>query len=167
LIAAILGWTKLPQWALELIVILFVAGGIWFWQHERYEAGITAQVTTDAAASAKVKREADAKTATLQLRATTAELAYEQEHQTNLQFQHDHLLSDVRLCVAAAPSGSHVPASGAVKPGAATAGAAPASVPAMPAGNTSGAAVDIGPMLSSFANSCDEVSAVLREYQQR
>src|SRR6185312_8495714 len=82
ILAALLGWTKLPPWALELIVIGLVAGGIWYWHHATLERGIAQgvakQVTADDAATAKVKEKAARDTAALRARGEAAEKAYAQ-----------------------------------------------------------------------------------------
>jgi hypothetical protein len=171
MIATLLGWTELPQWALELIVIAAVAGGVWYWQHERFESGIAQQQQVDAASKAQLVQSTDEATARLQAIATAAELAYVHEHQDNLDYQRDHPMGAVSLCISAANSGSRVPPVSPLKPGAKGASAPATDVSAVPAGNPSGgpgvAAPDIGHLLGSFATACDEVSATLREYQQR
>lgn len=171
MIATILGWTKLPQWALELIVIVLIACAIWFWQHERYKAGINEQQRIDAASTADLIKKTSVQTAALQAKATSAELAYVQEHQANIEYQREHPNIPVRLCIAAPASGSRVPAGGTAHPGNASAGTGTATVPAVHGGDTSDgtrqAGVDIGPLLNSFALRCDEVGATLREFQKR
>lgn len=171
MIAAILGWTKLPQWTLELIVILIVAGGIWFWQHERFEAGIASQQSADALQTQRLKADAANQTQVLQTRADMAEQDYEQEHKDNLDYRSSHPDQPVRLCIAAAASGSSVPKASGSHPGDASAGAAPADVPKVSDGNSSSgggqAGPDIGPLLKLLELRADNVSGVLREYQKR
>jgi hypothetical protein len=169
MIAALLGWTKLPQWALELIIIAIVAGGVWYWQHERFEAGIAAQVAKDTAQTNKIKLETAAETADLKARATTAEQAYDKEQTDNANYRSQHSQS-VRLC--AQPTVRPiVPATGGINSGNATTGSSSADVSKMSDGNSGSGAgqagPDIGSLLGLLAAKADNVSGVLREYQAR
>lgn len=172
MIAALLGWTKLPQWMLELIVIAIVAFAVWFVLHERYESGITAQQQIDAASTLKLVRDTDQQTAALQAKATTAEQSYEQEHQANIDYQRDHPPGAVRVCNSAAPgSAGGVPTAGAPQPITKGTGAPATNISTVPGRDSSSgqgnAGVDIGPLLGPLAARCDEVAAVLREFQKR
>ena len=169
MIAALLAWTKLPQWALELIVIAIVALGVWYWQHERFEAGIAEQIAKDTAASTKIKNETAIETADLKARATTAEQAYDKEQLDNANYRSQHPDS-VRLC---APATIHpiVPGASSTHAGNEGAGASTANVPKVPDGNSgsgpSQAGPDIGGLLDLLAAKADDVSGRLREYQAR
>jgi hypothetical protein len=160
MIATILGWTKLPQWVLELIVILIVALGVFWVLHSRFEAGIAAQKQADSVAAAAQLQEAEN-------RAHTAELSYAKEHQANLDFMRDHPIGDVRLCVTTV---AKLPASPS-HAGNAKAGAPAADVQTVPGGDSGGgpraAGPNIGDLLSLLADRADDVSGVLREYQSR
>ncbi len=52
LIGGLLGWTKLPQWALELVVLAALAAGLWYVHHRIYVEGVHAQQAADQRASA-------------------------------------------------------------------------------------------------------------------
>lgn len=172
MIATLLGWTKFPQWALELIVLAAVAGGIWYVLHERYEAGISAQVAKDTADSDALKAKTAKETAALQTKATTAKDAYDKEHQDNVDYRHDHPdAQPVRLCLSPTPLSSIVSSIAAAHAGDANSGAAKTNVPAVPDGNSSGgsgaAGPDISTLLGLLAVKADNVSATLREFQAR
>jgi hypothetical protein len=171
MIAAILGWTKLPQWALELIVVAAVAGGIWYWQHHLVQEGINTQRAADAIATRQLEAATAQKTADLQAQATAAKEAYEKEHFDNLNYRDSHPLQPVRLCIATSHSGSVMPQTGVAHSGNASSGTAAANVPAVPDGNSGGGAGAAGPdiseLLGLLAAKADNVSAVLREYQKR
>lgn len=170
MIATLLGWTKLPQWALELIVIAIVAGGVWYWQHERFEAGISAQVLADAKARDALIAATNKQTADLQAKATMAEQAYDKEHQSNIEYQRDNPIEPVRLCIATQSGGSHLPKGSSANVGNAKTGTAAGDVLAVPQGNNrsrSGASgPDISGMLNLLAAKADDVSGVLREFQR-
>jgi hypothetical protein len=171
MIAAILGWTKLPQWALELIVIAGVAGGIWFWQHHLIAEGVAQQKGADAIELQNLKVENDKKSADLQARATTAENARDKEVQDNANFRSSHPDQPVRLCLATNQGSGTVPKATGQNPGNATAGSASANVPTVHAGDSSGgpgaAGPDIGSLLGLLAEKADDVSSTLREFQSR
>lgn len=55
IIAILLRWTGLPQWAMEMVAVAAISGGLLasyaIWHHKVYQAGIAAQQHADAAAS--------------------------------------------------------------------------------------------------------------------
>ena len=171
MIAALLGWTKLPQWALELIIVAVVAGGVWYWQHHLIDEGVKKQQTADAVALQKLKTENDQKSAELQAKATMAEQAYDKEHTDSLEYQRTHPIGAVRLCLVANNGHSAVPQGKAQDPGNAGTGAGTADVPKVPSGDSSGGAGEAGPdiskLLGLLAVKADTVSSTLREYQSR
>jgi hypothetical protein len=175
MILALLGWTKLPQWAMEviftLLVILIVAGAVWYYGHEHYEAGISAQIATDNAERAKLIAANDKKTADLQARATTAEKAYDDEQTKTANYNASNPLEPIRLCNTATNSGGHLPAAGAPIAGDQSSSSSTAAIQQMSKGNNSlrdgPGGRDISGLLESFAQSADEVSASLREFQTR
>lgn len=170
MITELLGWTKLPQWALELLVIAAVAGGIFYWQHHLIEKGINEQKAADAAASKKIEEDTAKQTAELKARATTAEQAYDKEHADNQNYRDSHPIGPVRLCANNA-SRPIVPAGGSVNPRNEGTGSATANVPEVPGrDNRSGAAEagpDISGLLGLLAAKADDVSGRLREFQKR
>jgi hypothetical protein len=165
---ALLSWTKLPQWALELILVAAVAGGVWYWQHHLIAEGIAEQKATDAIERRNLEADTAKLTAELQAKATTAEQAYDKEHAANLELKP---IGSVRLCVATNNSGKILPKTGGTNPGNDSARAATPNVSEVPSGNNSGgpgaAGPDISGMLKIFAARADDVSAVLREFQNR
>lgn len=170
IIAAMLGWTKLPQWALELIVMGVIAGGIWYWHHEAIEKGIADQVALDNTAAAKLRAQTAAETANLKAKATMAEQGHAKEIDSLNDYNRAHPIEPVRLCDAHASS-PLVPARGAADPGNAGAGAATPGLQSVPGGDsgsgTGTAGPDISPMLSALGAAADKLSAELREYQSR
>lgn len=169
IIATLLGWSKLPQWALELIVIGAIAGGLLWYHHHVYETGISAQQHADSIASAKVEAQAAAATQAAQDAANKAQESYHAEVTRNAALAASHPLPAVRLCVNT-DSGPGVSEAGASFPGTQSARAPTGSVQRVPAGDhpiRSNEPADIGPMLSALAGRADEVSAELREFQGR
>lgn len=61
IIGSLLGWTKLPQWALELIIMGLLAGGLWYLHHRIYVEGVHAQQAADQKASAATLAKAHAR----------------------------------------------------------------------------------------------------------
>jgi len=170
MIATLLGWTKLPQWALDLIVVALVAGGIWYWQHHLIDEGVKKQKATDAVESQKLLAEAKNETLELKAKATMAEQTHAKEIADLQKFHDDHPNGPVRLCLAA-PGGKSVRPAGGANSGNEATGASTASVQPVPGGDTSSGAgtagPDIEPMLTALGTAADKVSATLREFQAR
>jgi hypothetical protein len=175
MILALLGWTKLPQWAMELlftaIVIAVVASGIMYWHHKVLDEGIAKQVAADNAASQIVIKNAAAQTAAAQTKADTAEQAHAKETadlQAQLDALHNTPPAPIRLCLAHGSGGS-VPQTGTPDAKHASAGSPSRPIQQMPTGDSGGgegtAGPDIADLLSLFALQADAVSAELREYQ--
>lgn len=171
MIAALLSWTKLPQWAIDIIALGLIAAAVWFWQHERYESGIKEQRTVDAASRADLQKTVDAETAAIQAQATATELAYEKERQANMDYQRAHPVGVIQLCQPTPVGHSGMSATRAPYAGNATIGTPAGIVQPVPSGDSIGGSgattVDIGPMLSAFGIAADDVSATLREFQTR
>ena len=170
LIAKLLGWTKMPQWALELIVIGVIAASIWYWHYSTFESGVAQQVAKDNAASDRVKADAALATQKLQAKADTAEHAHADEI-AHLKDLVAGSIDPVRLCVAPHTRSSGVPSAGGQIPGAEASGAATPGVQPVSIGDIGlqqeSEGRDIGPMLRAFGAAADSVSADLREYQNR
>lgn len=167
IIAGLLGWSKLPQWALELIVIAGLVAGLFLYHHHVYETGIKAQRQADRVASAKIEAQAAAATEAAQEAADRASEAYRNEIADNAARAAIHPLGPVRLCL---DSGPGMPEAGAPVSGATDPGAPSGGVQSMPAGDSGlrGAQhPDISGLLSAFGRRADQVSAQLREYQHR
>lgn len=161
-IALLLGWTKLPAWVQELIVIagllLMLFIGVKLWDHHIYEQGIAAQQAIDQKNSAADK-------AVLEARATTAEQNYEKS-QTDLDtFRNANPIGAVRLCV---PPGTHLQTRPLVANGGSPVAPA-AGVQQVPAGDSGSGAATAGPdisgMLDLLAARADEVDAQAIELQ--
>jgi hypothetical protein len=157
-IAALLGWTKLPQWALELLALAAVAGGVWLWHYETYQSGVKAEV-------AKVEAQQAKTTAIMTAKATAAEHSHDQELNDLRDYRAAHPELSVRLCVPTA----RLQATPAVAVSVSTA-AAPGVVQPVPAGDT-GVRAGQGPgifgLLDALAARADQVTAQARELQSR
>lgn len=158
MIAAILGWTKLPQWALELIALALAAGGVWLWHYETYQSGVRAEVAKVEAIQAKV-------TASLTAKANTAEHSHDSELNDLRTYRDQHPTADVRLCVPTpsvqAPQtvtqrGSAAPSTGSLQP-----------VPAGDSGVRAEPGPNISGLLEALAARADQVTAQARELQSR
>jgi hypothetical protein len=171
MIAAVLGWTKLPQWALELIVIAAVAGGILYWQHHEINKGIALQKAADDKASAPLIQQAKAETAELRVKATMAEQTHAKEMADLQNLTGSHANQPVRLCIDSHAGGQGVRPASTGDQGNRSTGSVTASVQPMPNGNSESGAgrdgPDIEPMLTALGAAADKVSAELRELQSR
>lgn len=160
MIAALFGWTKMPQWALELAALGLVGGAVWFWHHETYESGIKAEV-------AKVQAQAVQDTAKLTAKANAAEHTHDQELAILNAYRDAHPEQPVRLCL----STSARVQTAAAQPigGSAVAGAGPVQPVSAgdSGGGTGGAGPDISGLLEALAARADQVSAQARELQGR
>lgn len=157
--AKLLGWTGLPQWAIELILVALVAAGVWFWHHETFKAGIAQQVASDNAATLKLKSDVAVETAKLNAKVDLAEHSHDDELQDLRDYRASNPVS-VGVCP---PHGGGAGVSITAKSGDATSSAGIA-VQQVPAGDSQKPR-DIGPLLEALAASADSVSADLREYQ--
>ena len=174
LIGTLLGWTGMPQWALELIAIGAVAAGavgaFWIYHHHVYVEGIHAQQVADQRASAKLVAKARAVTKAAQAQANAAHDAYLQEVANEQVVAARHPLPAVRLCLNAHRGGLRLPEAGTPHSGNAGTSTAPGRVPALPGANhpvRPRRGPDISGLLELLAARADQVSAVLREYQAR
>ena len=174
LIGLMLGWTGLPQWALELIAVGAIAGGavgaFWIYHHHVYVEGIHAQQVADQRASAKVVAQARAETKAAQAAAGAAHAAYLQEMSHEAIAAARHPLPAVRLCLDAYAGGAGVPEAGTSHPGNAHPGTPGGRVSQVPGADHSvrpRRGPDISRLLELLAGRADQVSAVLREYQAR
>ena len=174
LIGTLLGWTGMPQWALELLAVGVVAAGavgaFWIYHHHVYVEGIHAQQVADQRASAKLVAKARAETKAAQAQANAAHDAYLQEVSHEAIAAARHPLPAVRLCINAHDSGSGLSQASSSHPGNAGASAATGGVSALPGANhpvRSRRGPDISGLLELLAGRADQVSAVLREYQAR
>lgn len=155
IIAKLLGWIGLPQWALELIAVGLIAGGILFSYIHVYEKG---KVAEHAAELDKVNKA----NAVLAARVTTAEHSHDQELSDLQSYRDAHPEQPVRLCLK--PAAVRTPAAVA-----GSSGAAPGVVQQVPAGDNldgpGSAGPDISGLLEALAARADQVSAELRTRQ--
>ena len=143
-----------------LIVTLIAFGA--YERHHLIAEGQQHELAALKLSSDRLQKQADQQTAELKARATMAEQAYDKERNLIA----NQPVPVVRLCNSA-NSGGNVPKGGSVVAGNASPGATPGGIQPMPAGDSSGAGPDIGGLLSALAQSADEVSATLREFQSR
>jgi hypothetical protein len=164
---ALLALIPTKDWVYGGLIVAILIGGTWY-HHKLITEGVEKQKAADAIERKNLEADTAKLTAQLQARATTAEQAYDKEHNANLEFKPTN---PVRLCIATNGSGKILPKTGGTNPGNESTGAATANVPEVPSGNTSGgsgtAGPDISGMLSILATRADDVSAVLREFQSR
>lgn len=170
IIAAIFGWTKLPQWALELGVIAALAIGFALYHHHVLDQGIKAQQAADQRASAKVEAQAAIATQAAQDAANRAEESYREEIASNAAAAVSAPLPVIRLCINTDVGSPGVPQTSTAYTGNAGASTASPRVQQMPAGNTGlrqNAGPDISELLGLLARRADDGSAVTREFQAR
>lgn len=172
MIAMLFGWTKLPQWAMELILIGLLGLGFAIYHRAVIEKGIAEQVAIDNAATIKLQNDTKVQTAALKAQADTAEHAHDNELSELAAYRSAHPQQPVRLCLDAAHDrGTILPGSTGIDISHEGLGAAGISIQHVPDGDsgirTGGAGPDIASMLGALAGSADQVSAELREYQAR
>ena len=174
IVGLLLGWTGLPKWASELVLIGVVAAGavgaFWLYHHHVYVEGIHAQQVADQRASAKVVAQANAETKAAQATADAAHAAYISEVNHDQAAAVRQPLPAVRLCLHPHRGGSGLSESRSPHAGNAGARAPAGRLPAVSTGNRpvrGGPGPNISPLLDALAASADQVSAVLREYQAR
>lgn len=174
MIAGLLGWTGLPQWALELLAIALVAGGavtaFWIYHHHVYVEGIHAQQIADRRASAKVVAEARAETKAAQAAATAAHAAYLSEITHENALAAAQPLPAVRLCLNPYAGRPGVPEASAPLTGAGSARTTAGNLPGVPARDPAlrpREGPDIAPLLALLARQGDRQVAINREWHGR
>lgn len=169
MIATLLGWTKLPQWALELAVIAALAIGFGLYHHHVLKEGIQAQQEADREASAKVEAKAAAATKAAQEAANRAQESYRAEVTRNAALAALPLPA-VRLCDDTDNRRPGLPEAGAPHSGDASTSPGAGRVRQVPAGDSGLRAAehpDIAGLLGLLAQRADAGSAVIREFQTR
>lgn len=161
--AALLALIPFKDWVYGGIILSLLVGFGLYTVHER-NLGAAHEVAALKASSDKLTKETAAQTAVLQERATTAEQSYVQEQLAGAAYRDAHPVGPVRLCLNT-NSGPIVPKATGQNPGDASASTPAGSVQQVPAGNNIGP--DIGPLLSALAQRADQISATLREFQDR
>lgn len=157
------------DWIYCGFIVAILAGGFWY-HHKLIDEGIAQQQAADASESTELARKTAEQTAELQIRATTAEQAYDKEYAANQSYRDSRPIEPIRLCLSTV-SRIVVPQGGAAHPGDAKTSAASSGVQPVPDGNSSGGAgaagPNIEPMLSALGAAADRISAELREFQSR
>jgi len=164
---ALLALIPIKDWIYcGLLATLLIGFGA-YTHHERV-VGEAKVVAADAAATKKIVAQTAAQTAELKAKATMAEQAYDKEHTL---IANQPVAQPVRLCVSTHTSGGVVPQTSGPKPGDASTGTDTSAFQSMSSrdssGGEGGAGPDIAKLLQALAESADQVSAVLREYQGR
>lgn len=102
IVGKLLGWTGLPQWAVEMIALAIAALIVWGWwvhhNHVLVAQGVSQQQSADNAAKAKLDIETAAKTAALAARVAAAEAQGEKAKYDLDQYRASHPLTADRLC---------------------------------------------------------------------
>jgi hypothetical protein len=170
-IALIFSWTKLPQWALEIIVIAGLAGGFWWYHHHVYTLGLAAQQAADNKASAAVIAQAAAATKAAQDAANRAQESYREEVASNAAAAAARPLGPVRLCLDSYARGGGMPEAGAPVGRAQRPSAGAGRVSGVPGGDPrlrqERPGPDLEELLGAWAEAADRVSATLRECKAR
>lgn len=176
IVAALLGWSKLPTWLQELILILVLcalaAGAVWYWHHRTLETGITqgiAQVRqADADATKKVM--ADAAKQSAENVAVANQAAQDAQNEiTQLHLYMDAHSHDAdSLCQQTTNDrSSGMPESGPAVAGTTRSRPTAPVVQSVPTGNPINPKPTQRQLLRALAAVADTQSATLREFQTR
>lgn len=173
LFLTLFGWSKLPQWAIELIVVVLIAGGVWLY-HEHVvskliDAGRSAQRLEDQKSLDKLKQKTATEQKAIQARADTAQKAYQKEHDDFTSYQLSHpLVSAVQLCQQSPPRsrGGYMQPAGAANAGAGASATTGKVLQPLSSSDSPGADYRLR-LLDGFGRLCDTLSATIRESQHR
>lgn len=158
------------KWIAELLLLLAIVGGIWWFCNHLIAKGVAEQRAADQLELVALQKDADTKTQQLRDRATRAEVLHETEQTELASYRASDPLHG-GLCKSAANQGrGNLPSAQPTNPGNAPPGAASADVQPVPEGDTSAGGqreTDIRHLLDLFAGRGDEVSGGLREWQGR
>jgi hypothetical protein len=163
----------LEDWkeAAWLLAIAIIVGFVLWYRHELLEEGIGRQRATDKVAYDAQLKQANLLTAAAQATADLARGNYATEITSSDRYRLDHPVGAVSLCDAApSPGAGTVSQARGGLAGNAVGRAGAGPVLAVPAGGTaveSQRSRDIGPLLNLLAGRADQVSAQLREFQDR
>lgn len=141
LIARVLGWSGLPQWALELIVVGLLLGGIWYWGFHTEHTIVKERI---------VKQQVE-----VEKRVIETDHSHDKELSDLRAYRAAHPVHPVRLCLPAS-----VPAAAPRQPGAAAADLQP--VPGPDPGIRPEPGPDLSELLGLLALRADEVGASYR-----
>jgi hypothetical protein len=169
MITAALAAIHARKWIVELVLLLAIAGGVWWFCHHLIDVGVQQQKDADAAAYAKLQRTADRETGRLQGVADAAEKARAQEASELDRYRLEHPLHG-GLCQPRklpAAAGAEAPgANGRDATASASAGDLQPLSPGDPGAGGSGEP-DVRHLLDVLAGRADLLSAGLREYKAR
>jgi hypothetical protein len=144
LIARVLGWSGLPQWALELIIIGLLLGAVWYWGFHTEHTIVQTRV---------IKQQVE-----VEKRVIETDHSHDQELADLRAYRAAHPVQPVRVCQSAG-----VPIAAPRQSSAASADVQP--MPGPDPGLRPEAGPDIGSLLGLLALRADEVSATLRRRQ--
>ena len=160
----------LKDWIYCGLIVLLILGGFWY-HHKILAEGIAKQQIADDRASAILTAQTIKRTTELQIRATTAEQAYDKEIADGQAYRDSIKQRPIRLCLDSHPSGGLVPQAGATLPGNVDPRTGAQHIPDLPPGDSSDRAgtadSTIAALLLLLADRGDQVSAELREFQSR
>jgi hypothetical protein len=164
-VTAVLEFIHARKWLVELILLLAIVGGVWWFCQHLIGVGVQRQKDTDAAELVKLQHDADIKTAQAQERADIAEKANAKEA-TDLDVYRRLHPEHGGLCLN--QRGRDLPQAGAANSGNAGAAAGAGDVqPLLPGDSGPGGQgdPDIRGMLEALYARADLLSAQVREYQ--
>lgn len=166
---ALLKMVSIKDWLYAGLIVALLGGFGWYTIHER-SIGEAHEIAALKISSDKILKDTAAQTAALQVKATTAEKAYADEHQALQTYVSSRPVQSVRLC-SNTNSDQIVPGSAGIVARNAAGGSAGIVIQQVPSGDSGSGAgragPNIGPMLIALGARADEVSATLREYQAR
>ena len=157
------------KWLVELLVLLAIVGGVWWFCAHLIDVGVQRQKDADAAAYAKLQRDADLETGRLKGRAEAAEKARDQEISDGRRYRSEHPLHG-GLCQPRQLPATTVAQGAAAELGDDQARPAAGDFQPVPAGDIRPGGrgdTDVRHLFDVLAGRADMVSADLREYKAR
>lgn len=145
LIALVLKWTGLPQWAMEALIIGLLLAGIWYWGFHTEQTIVQTKI---------VKQQVE-----VEKRVIETDHSHDQELADLRAYRDAHPVRPVRLCQPAA-----VPSAAPRQAGTLNGNVQPVSQG--DSGVRSAGGPDISRLLDLLGGRADEVSAALRRRQQ-
>jgi hypothetical protein len=169
MITGVLEFIHARKWLVELVLLLALAGGVWWFCQHLIDVGVQRQKDDDAKAYAELQRKADLETGRLQGVADAAEKARAQEHADDDQYRRDHPLHG-GLCLARQLPATASAQTGAAHVGDEAAGTGAADLQRVSPGDPGVGGQgdpDVRHLLDVLAGRADFLSATLREFQAR
>lgn len=164
---AVLEFIHARKWLVELILLAFIVAGVVLFGHHLIQVGVQQQKDADAVELVKLQHDADIKTAKAQERADLAEKARDIEINQLDDYRKRHPLHG-GLCLN--QGGGDLRQGSATHAGDVGTGTASGDIQPVPAGDSGPRGQgepDIRGMLDALEAVADEVSASLREHQER